>query len=525
MSMQPQKPNDIEPIAGTTPLAGIFGVLLTVLLSTACIADFYDPPIPPCGDRHLTGEEGCDDGNTLDADGCSASCAVETGWQCQGAPSICATLCGDGIRADVEVCDGADLGGATCVSLFYTGGALQCTTLCTYNEELCAACGDGLCDANQEEVGTCQADCGFVQIAVGWEFSCGVRGDQTLWCWGSNDHGQLGDGSTVPFRNTPVRVAGISAALQVDVAGTHACALVLQDETQPTGATDVWCWGENGGGQVGSTDLTNQHTPVKVPDLGARVDQIEVGWRFSCARLEGGIVKCWGNNMYGAGPWSLGSCSFWDNYSAEPIQTDFGDALSLSIDASNGCVLQSSGDVLCWGANASGERGDGTTDASCVATYVDLASPVTSIVMGDHFAIALESGGDAWSWGVNEWGQLGDTTVENRLSPVRVLNIPALKRVGLGWHHGCATTTQDAAYCWGRNDEGQLGTGTADATFLPPNQVVDLDAGVLDAQAGELFSCALLTSGRIQCWGANYYGQLGNGSGQDSALPVEVLLP
>ncbi len=489
---------------------------------TACVVEL-DKSQARCGDGDLVGAEACDDGNADDGDGCSSICAVEPGWACQGVPSTCSTTCGDGTRAGTESCDDADLGGASCGSEGYTDGVLQCDSVCSFDTSGCTDCGNGICEAeNAEDCDNCQEDCGFVQLSVGYQFACACRADGTVWCWGDNSYGQLGHGLAVSLSHIPVQVVGIAAtASQVDVAGEHACAL-LDDGT--VDGNGVWCWGRNHFGQLASPDRSEHYTPTRVPDLGEMVQQVAVGWNHSCALLESGDVKCWGNNR----DWRIGNCSIPNNDDSDvPVLVEgITNIVSISADGELTCALQDNTDALwCWGGNVDGQLGNGTLDATCIPTNPTDLPPIQTFVVGDHYTFVIENNGQAWSWGGNDWGQLGDTTDIDRQMPVQPAGVAVLRSVGLGWDHTCAVTQVGAVVCWGRNDSGQLGNGRLDNDYQPSTQVEGLPEGVRDALAGFEFSCALMDSGKIWCWGWNDFGQLGNGTIDNSVLPKSVLLP
>ncbi len=201
------------------------------------------------------------------------------------------------------------------------------------------------------------------------------------------------------------------------------------------------------------------------------------------------------------------------------------DIVQISADGETTCALQDTQQLWCWGGSTNGQLGTGTLDATCIPTNPTNLPLVDTFVVGDHYTFVLDENGQAWSWGDNDWGQLGDTTNEVRMMPGLALGVPALRSVGLGWHHTCATTQAGAAICWGCNTSGELGNGLVDDTFQLLVQVSGLSEGVSDAQAGFEHSCALLDNGKILCWGANDFGQLGRGSLEASLLPVPVNLP
>jgi len=476
-----------------------------------------------CGNGLIDQAESCDDGNKTDGDGCSSACKVEPGWSCSGQPSACEATCGDGIAAGQESCDGSDLRDATCRDLGHPSGSLACNDDCSIDASGCANCNDGVCDfALGETIDNCPADCGFVQLAVGFQTNCALRADGTVWCWGENDYGQLGLDETTAYSAIPVLIPGVGSAIHVDVGGHHVCALVDGDATDRA----VWCWGQNNFGQLGNTYLHAQPVPKRAEGLGTDITGLDVGWDVSCAvQSSEREVACWGISRNG-----LLGCPVVSTASPHPtpfVRTWNEPVEQVSCDAGGCCVrLHDIGQIACWGGNDHGQLGDGTHDSTCVPLVVESISTVAYLNMGDHYACAVDEAGTAWCWGHNDQLEAVPTEPdEDVLSPVSVKGLPPVASIWLGWHHTCATTTEGAAWCWGQNDWGQLGNGVTYPTAQPPVAVQGLDHGVIDAEAGWEHSCALLETGHVQCWGNNDLGQLGNGTTEPSTTPLDVAFP
>jgi len=191
---------------------------------------------------------------------------------------------------------------------------------------------------------------------------------------------------------------------------------------------------------------------------------------------------------------------------------------------SYGCGLTPGGAAFCWGNNAEGELGDGTTTQRTVPTSVAGGLTFTAISAGGQHSCGLDSAGLAYCWGSNVYGQLGDGTTTDRLTPVAVVGGFSYSMIAAGEQYTCGVQASTGLlYCWGRNTNGQLGDGTtADRNTLGPVEGVEgLAFGSVSAAIGQ-HTCAVTTTGAAYCWGRNTNGQLGDGSTTDRLTPVAV---
>jgi alpha-tubulin suppressor-like RCC1 family protein len=280
----------------------------------------------------------------------------------------------------------------------------------------------------------------------------------TAWCWGNNDHGQVGDGTTEESLQ-PVPVIGLPGAKYIATGYNHSCAIGLSGGT--------WCWGKGTSGAPGQGGYKDSTEPIQLVDLSHAV-QVGVGDYFTCARTEDVGVSCWG--------WSSSAMGNDDDSSSEhtpkPVE-GMSEATDLAVGKDHVCAAKSDGTLWCWGRNYEGQLGQANEE--------------------------LES---------STW-------------PLQVEGLSNVVDVETSHHRSCALTADDELYCWG-DDWGipGHGAGQEDAHFEAPERVDGL-AGIESFSVGEDHACVLLDNGETWCWGNNKFGQLGDGSGW-SKVPLQV---
>jgi alpha-tubulin suppressor-like RCC1 family protein len=305
----------------------------------------------------------------------------------------------------------------------------------------------------------------FVELAAGATHICGRTSVGAVYCWGRGTEGQLGNGANVTSA-TPVLVSGTGpGGLVVEsiAAGTrHTCAVV-------TGRS-VYCWGENSYGEVGDGSKTPRNVPTKVPGSGAGALQfavISAGAAYTCGSTTAFAVWCWGVDSGG----TLGG----SGDSSSPIQiagTGTGTLRigTVSAGQSHVCgitVPPDAGKVYCWGANIYGGLGNGTTQSSNVPVLAGAAELFKSVEAGTNFTCGLSVSNTAYCWGRNFSGETGSGSASNYLTTPTAIAAPAGVRfnaVTAEGVHGCAIANVSSAtgdvYCWGMNDDGRVGDGT-----------------------------------------------------------------
>lgn len=364
---------------------------------------------------------------------------------------------------------------------------------------------------------------GTITTSKSGYFSCAMAGNGPH-CWGNNNAGALGTGSTTPAQSAvplPVAFSNPAAVTSISAGDTFACAI-------RNGG--VYCWGTNNGAQLGLGTIDHQPhpTPTLIPSLSSGVTEIAAGATHACA-IQNGVVKCWGQNAHGqignGAPITAAS-------PATVLNIQPADApRNLTAGYFHTCVVKgSTGALYCWGSGLQGELGTGgTASANVPSAVANMQSDVSAVSAGYAHTCAVKSG-QAWCWGKNNMGQLGIGTT----SPFEVLpkavaqGNMTVASLAMGTYHGCLVNTSGAMYCFGQNAYGALAHPTLPLSTTPIPVGLGI-ANVGDIAANQYTTCAwtehLLEEGdRVQayCWGLGHAGQLGNGSFQSTHVPQRV---
>jgi alpha-tubulin suppressor-like RCC1 family protein len=349
-------------------------------------------------------------------------------------------------------------------------------------------------------------------ISSGHSHTCALTSAGGVKCWGYNDEGQLGDGTT-DDSPTPVDVDGLTSGVVAIAAGySHSCAV--------TESGGVRCWGSNGDGQLGNATTTDSPTPVDVDGLASGVVAVAAGYYHTCALTAAGGMKCWGYGSFG----QLGNSGTANQSSPVDVTGLTSGVVAIAAGGAVTCALTSSGGMKCWGYNSLGQTGDQTTtDRSSPVDVIGLTSGVAAIAASDRLVCAVTTAGDAKCWGLNSEGQLGNGTMANSDVPVNVTGLAGItSAIAAHDRHACALTTAGGVKCWGNNDLGALGDGNSPNDSDTPVDVDGLPSGIAAISAGNGMGCAVTVSGTAKCWGSNFAGKLGDGSTTSSDTPVGV---
>jgi alpha-tubulin suppressor-like RCC1 family protein len=360
----------------------------------------------------------------------------------------------------------------------------------------------------------------WTRVSVGKYHLCGIRADGSLWCWGRNDTGELGDGST-DSRTAPVRVGTASDWTAVSTGWGYSCG------TRAEGS--LWCWGDNYSGQLGdgstvpvdengfSEGFLIEPAPVRV---GAASDwtAVSAGDSHTCGIRSGGALWCWGNN--GSGQLGDGST---DSRTAPVRVGTASDWTAVSTGWGYSCGIRAEGSLWCWGENTHGQLGNGTAALLDESGYpldypvqrtpvrVGAASDWTAVSAGMGHTCGIRAEGGLWCWGDNEKGVLGDGTASvrsadrpylnnNRSAPVRVGTASDWTTVAVGDAYTCGRRVDGSLWCWGANVEGQLGDGTAVDSPVPVRVAGGADDWTT-VSGTEWLTCGIRADGTLWCWG------------------------
>ena len=435
---------------------------------------------------------GTDGGGGLGAMGGTAGTGGTAGSG--GVGPTCSNGVQDGTETDI------DCGGDTCPP------CALCQA-CEWSND----CQSGPCDPAHH---VCTAP--WTGVAAGDTHTCGRRGDGSLWCWGGNSNGQLGIGAPSPHELSPVRVTALGGSVaEVSLGQYHSCARRTEGS--------LWCWGKNDHGQLGDGTTGDKPSPVQVLALGSSVAQVALGGAHGCARKTDGSLWCWGENA--DGELGNGTATPFES-SPVPVAALGTSVAQVAVGRFHTCALTTNGSLWCWGNSLHGQLGDETIDAkSSPVQIVALGASVAQVALGQYHSCARKTDGSLWCWGSDEYGQLGVTGYGDHSSPVQVATLDTgAADVSLGGQHTCARRTNGSLWCWGGNLFGQLGNGPGEGDELP-TLVTALSPFIADVSLGGSHTCARKETGSLYCWGYDHYGQVGDGDDGTKSLPVLVPMP
>jgi alpha-tubulin suppressor-like RCC1 family protein len=343
-------------------------------------------------------------------------------------------------------------------------------------------------------------------VSVNYAHSCAIKTDNRLFCWGTNDIGRLGIGSSVSSE-TPVQVPG--GWTQVAAGVHHTCALDLNSW--------AWCWGLNAEGQLGvGATPPGSSSPLAV-SVDGPFDALAAGDHFNCALRDTGTLFCWGDNGFG----QLGIGNTNDQPIPQSVEAGGNAFLNLGLGNRHACAVQDdppSSRLMCWGSAGRGEIGDTVAPFLPSPQLVPApATPWVAVAAGEEFTCSRNEGGSVFCWGGNPFGELGQgTSTAGGFEPVEVGAGGWSDDVLAAGGHAIAASNASGLSLWGFNMFGQLGIGST-ALIAPPSALPMSWTSIALSSHG----CGVAADGSLWCWGRSAEGQVGQ-PGAWTTGPVAV---
>ena len=365
-------------------------------------------------------------------------------------------------------------------------------------------------------------------VSAGATYTMAIKSDGSLWSWGNNGYGQLGNGTkTIYDRNsypypsainnnntsTPIKIMDNVNKVYANAGFTMA---IKNDGS-------LWAWGNNWSGQLGDGTKVEKLTPTKIMDS---VNKVYANASFTMAIKNDGSLWVWGNNEYG----QLGDGTTENRLVPIKIMDNIIEVSTYSTwHKPYTMAIKNDGSLWAWGNNWSGQLGDGTKVEKL--TPIKIVDNVAQISIGYHNTMAIKNDGSLWAWGANYNGILGDGTTEDRLLPVKIMdNVSQVH----SYNHDDGTSyiaytmaikNDGSLWAWGANWYGQLGDGTNERRLYPMkimDNIIKISSWALGIDYGSCHTMAIKNDGSLWAWGANWYGQLGDGTTTDRLSPVKI---
>jgi alpha-tubulin suppressor-like RCC1 family protein len=331
-------------------------------------------------------------------------------------------------------------------------------------------------------------------VAGGYLHSLALQDDGSLWAWGGNDFGQLGDGTNT-HQSVPTFIGTDYSAIAVG----HYHSLAVKTDGS------LWAFGNNSSGQLGDGTSASRQVPTFI---GNGYSSIAGGHFHSLALKSDGSLWAWGDNAFG----QLGDGTTTNRLAPTLIGTGYSDIVAGH---NHSAALKADGSLWAWGDNSSGQLGDGTTTDRLVPTLIGTGY---SAIAGSYYhTLALKADGSLWAWGDNGFGQVGDGTTTDRLVPTLIGT--GYSGIAGGYYHTLALKGDSSLWAWGSNFHGELGDGTTTRRLLPTL----IDSGYSAIAAGFGHNLALKKDGDLWAWGYNFYYQVGDGTNTNRLVPTLTL--
>ncbi len=369
----------------------------------------------------------------------------------------------------------------------------------------------------------------FTKVSTNTQFSCAIANNGKVYCWGTGNHSQIGNGANTNV-NTPTSVvmpSGVESFTAISTSGDFSCGIAN------TGS--LYCWGYGPQGQLGTGNVPSANVPtsVTIPNGVASFTVISTNANFSCAIANTGTLYCWGKGT--SGQIGNGSNSNVNVPTAVTMPNGVTSFTAVSTNINFSCALANTGKVYCWGLGTGGQIGNGADSNVNVPTAVTMPNSVTSftaVSTNSNFSCALANTNNIYCWGNGGAGQIGNGITKSVNIPTAITvprSVSSFNLLATNSNFSCAGANNGKLYCWGNGS--YLGRGaqiynTPTNLVFPPgvnsfNQVV----------TNGNFSCALANNGQIYCWGlisdsdTGFVGSIGNSTDSSANLPTQVTVP
>jgi alpha-tubulin suppressor-like RCC1 family protein/Leucine-rich repeat (LRR) protein len=345
-------------------------------------------------------------------------------------------------------------------------------------------------------------------VTSGYSYTVATQTDNSLWSWGENKSGQLGDG-TLLNNYTPKKI-GTATDWKIVVTGTNHTVALKNDGS-------LWTWGSNKEGQLGDGTYTGKSIPIQI-GTATNWQTVAAGNQYTVALKNDGTLWAWGDNYFG----ELGN----GTSSGSSIPKQIGTATdwkSITVGYYHTIALKTDGTLWTWGGNNAGQLGDGTISKSYSPKKIGTATDWKIICGGGSHTLAIKTDGSLWAWGQNKYGELGNGTTTDSYVPTKIGTSTDWKSLGAGGDHTIAIKTDNSLWTWGYNSDNELGNGTTLNSLVP----IQIGSSKIwqDVSAGWYYTAAVSSDGVMWTFGDNADGQLGDGTNVNKNVPITVVCP